>query len=92
MGGGGTVLGQDVARGRVLYLALEDNARRLRKRAERQGMAGFADRRPGRQWSKNYYSDRPPTPHPAAGTAAPRPGARCGSPPRRPGRRWSWPA
>ena len=38
---------------------------------------------------KNVHS---PTPHPAAGTAAPRPDARCGSPPRRPGRRWYAPA
>ena len=42
MGGGGTVLGQDVDHGRVLYLALEDNARRLRERAERQGMQAAA--------------------------------------------------
>jgi len=38
VGTGGRVLDRQVTQGRVLYLALEDNARRLKERARKQGM------------------------------------------------------
>ena len=40
---GGRVLDQTVERGRVLFLALEDNARRLKDRAGKQAIPGTAD-------------------------------------------------
>jgi hypothetical protein len=43
VGTGGTVLGTDVEQGRVLYLALEDNARRLQNRLRLQCTPAHAD-------------------------------------------------
>lgn len=40
---GGMVFGRRVRKGRVLYLALEDSARRLKKRCELQGVGPSAD-------------------------------------------------
>ncbi len=42
VGTGGRVLDRQVTQGRVLYLALEDNARRLKERALKQGMPDYA--------------------------------------------------
>lgn len=43
VGTGGRVLDQTVERGRVLFLALEDNPRRLKERTTKQGIPGTAD-------------------------------------------------
>nr|MBC7245425.1 AAA family ATPase [Chloroflexota bacterium] len=43
VGAGEEILGQPVERRRVLYLALEDNARRLKERMERQGWPAGLD-------------------------------------------------
>jgi DNA-binding transcriptional ArsR family regulator len=43
VGSGGTIFGQTVERGKVLYLALEDSLRRLKERLQRQRVAGDVD-------------------------------------------------
>ncbi len=52
VGTGGRVLDKQVAQGNVLYLALEDNGRRLKERSKKQGMPATAKIRFEPQWPR----------------------------------------
>ena len=51
VGSGGRVFDEPIARGKVLYLALEDSERRIKERAQKQGIVATADITWATEWA-----------------------------------------